>query len=75
MKKKNQSEKTVRDDAGVRRYRKIRAGWIIKETDEYISFFGKNKFVRVAECTVGQKLLDCNTKYYRRPISRKLNNN
>jgi len=48
-------------------YRAMRCGEIVEATDEYISVFSDGRYVPVADCTVGQKLLDCNVPYYRRP--------
>ena len=53
----------------VKRYRKLKVGEIIQETDEYISVFSNGGYIPVKECSVGQELLECNTKYYRRPIN------
>lgn len=50
------------------KYRKLKAGEIIKETDEYTSPFDKGKYVKVRETVVGQPLLLDNVKFYRRKL-------
>jgi hypothetical protein len=57
------------------RYRKMRTGEIIQPDDEYISVNGKT-YKKVDECSIGKELLECNIKYYRRPIlsKKELNN-
>lgn len=51
-----------------KKYRKLKAGEVVKETDEYISTFTPGVYSKVNECTVGKKLLECNIPYYRRPL-------
>ena len=53
-------------------YRPLKTGEVVKPTDEYIPFYyskrGVKKFFLVEPHTVGQEILDCNAKYYRRPL-------
>jgi len=50
------------------RYRQMKAGEIVEPTDEYISYHTPSVYGKVADVTVGQRLLECNVKYYRRPM-------
>lgn len=55
------------------KYRKIKSGEIIESTDDYISFHDltQSHYIPVCDHSVGQTMLECNAKYYRRPISPK----
>lgn len=54
------------------KYRKLKAGEVVKAGDEYLSVFAidNNDFSPVQECTIGQAILACNAEYYRRPIKK-----
>jgi len=54
------------------KYRKMKGGEIVEKTDEYISVYSRGKYIPVAECTIGEGLLECNIPYYRRPIRKDL---
>jgi len=58
-----------------KRYRGMKCGEIIEKTDEYISVFTPGQWSIVKECSIGKELLDCNVKYYRRPLKLKAVNN
>ncbi len=51
------------------KYRDLKAGEIIKINDEYVTTLRKEKiYLKVPGYTIGQKLFECNTGYYRRPL-------
>lgn len=50
------------------KYRQLKTGEVVEKTDEYISVYAPKVFITVKDCTVGQNILECNAKYYRRPI-------
>ena len=51
------------------KYRALKAGEIVQKGDEYMSYHTPGVFGPVQECTIGQALLECNTPYYRRPVT------
>ncbi len=52
-----------------KKYRNLFVGEIIKKEDEYISFHTPGVYSPVAKCSIGQRVLECNAKYYRRRVS------
>lgn len=52
------------------KYRPMKAGEIIEVTDEYISYHcpSQSTYIPVAPHSVGKPILECNVKYYRRPV-------
>jgi len=52
------------------KYRRMKAGEIIEPTDEYISYHcpSQSTYIPVDAVSVGKAILECNVKYYRRPV-------
>jgi len=50
------------------RKRPLKTGEVVKKTDEYISVHTPGTWGPVQKCTVGKAILECNVKYYRRPM-------